>query len=406
MLDELLRRGDVDSEWRDAFAAVPRHAFLPDTVWWQDEEIDGPVDLVPLHRAEHPDRWVELAYSNQSVITQVDDGQPVGPDLLGHEITSSASMPTIVAIMLGTLQAQPGMSVLEIGTGTGYNAALLAHRLGQHAVTTVEIDSPLADHAREALADAGYGDIAVITGDGTDGYPLRAAYDRVLSTAAVREVPYPWVAQTRSGGVIVTPWGSDYYNGNLVALTVDDRGAASGRIVGDAAFMRLRAQRRVRGRVSRDVYDEDRAVETTTELHPYDVAGERDVSTAIGLRVPQCRHLYHSTEDNDSEEAILWFLDPSSRSWAALHHHPDQSGPYRVRQLGPRRLWDEVEAAYRWWVEQDEPQVEQWLITIDPSGQRVTRERPEAFDRPSGEPLPICSRTDAGREDPGKPLPR
>lgn len=372
MLDELTKRGDVDSEWCDAFATVPRHAFLPDTVWWQDETADGPVDLVPFHRLEHRETWMEMAYSNQAVITQIDDGEPVGPGLLGYEITSSASMPTVVAIMLGKLQAEPGMSVLEIGTGTGYNAALLAHRLGQHVVTTVEIDAALADHARKALIDAGYEDIAVIEGDGAEGHPLRAPYDRVLSTAAVREVPYPWVAQTRPGGMIVTPWGSDYYNGNLVALTINGDGTATGRIVEDASFMRLRAQRRVRGRISKDVYDEDHAVETTTELHPYHVAGDREVSTAIGLRVPNCRHLYHSVELNDGDEAILWFLDPSSRSWAALHHHPDRTGPYRVRQLGPRRLWDEVEAAHQWWVEQSEPQVQRWLITVDPAGQRTT----------------------------------
>jgi protein-L-isoaspartate(D-aspartate) O-methyltransferase len=372
MLDELTERGELSSDWEDAFAAVPRHVFLPDTVWWQDEKIDGAVDLVPLHRGEEPEAWIAMAYSNQAVIIQVDDGVPVGPGLRGYDITSSASMPTMVAVMLGKLQAQPGMSVLEIGTGTGYNAALLAHRLGQRAVTTVEIDAALADHARKVLVDAGYGDVAVITADGAEGYVPRAPYDRVLSTAAVREVPYPWIAQTRPGGLVVTPWGSDYYNGNLLALSVDDHGVGVGRIIEEAAFMRLRSQRSFRGWVSRDVYDEDHAVESTTELHPYDVAGTRGASTAIGLRVPSCRYLYHSTEDNDGDDAVLWLLDSSSRSWAALYHRPDQYGPYRVRQLGSRRLWDEVEAAYRWWAEQDQPSVDRWLITVDAAGQRVT----------------------------------
>jgi protein-L-isoaspartate(D-aspartate) O-methyltransferase len=372
MLDELAERGELSSDWEDAFAAVPRHVFLPDTVWWQDEKIDGPVDLVPLCRGEDSEAWLQMAYSNQAVITQVDDGVPVGPGLLGYDISSSASMPTVVAVMLGKLGAQPGMSVLEIGTGTGYNAALLAHRLGGRAVTTVEIDAALADHARKALVDAGYVDVAVITADGAEGYLLRAPYDRVISTVAVRDVPYPWIAQTRPGGLVVTPWGSDYYNGNLVALSIDDDGVGTGRIIEEAAFMRLRSQRGFRGWVSRDVHDEDRAVETTTELHPYDVAGTRDVATAIGLRVPSCRFLYHSTEDNDGDEAILWLLDTSSRSWAALHHRPHRSGPYRVRQLGSRRLWDEVEAAHRWWVEQDQPSVDRWLITVDAAGQRMT----------------------------------
>jgi protein-L-isoaspartate(D-aspartate) O-methyltransferase len=111
--------------------------------------------------------------------------------------------------MLAALDAEPGMRGLEIGTGTGYNAALLAHRLGAQTITSVEIDPALAEHARRALTAIGYL-VTVITGDGALGYSPGAPYDRIISTAAVREVPYPWVAQTRPGGTILTPWGTPY----------------------------------------------------------------------------------------------------------------------------------------------------------------------------------------------------
>ena len=101
----------------------------PDTVWFRNP--DGWPTLLPLHRGDDPDRWLELTYTHDdAVVTQIDDGHPSGPGLAGAMQTSSASAPDIVAIMLAALDAHEGHRVLEIGTGTGYNAALLAHRLG------------------------------------------------------------------------------------------------------------------------------------------------------------------------------------------------------------------------------------------------------------------------------------
>ncbi len=371
MVDDLSAKGDLAAQWRETFGSVPRHVFIPDTVWRVDEDTEDVNDLVPLHRSEEPDTWLELAYADEAVITQVDDGHPVGPGLIGHDMTSSASMPTVVAIMLAALGVEPGMTVCEVGTGTGYNAALLATRLGAANVTTIEIDPPIAIRARTALADAGHAEVAVVTGDGAQGHPPRAPYDRVLSTAAVQRVPYPWVAQTRPGGRVVTPWGTAYYNGGLLSLTVAEDGSAQGNIVDKASFMDLRDQRIPRVSVSRCVYDEDHATVTSTDLHPYRVAGHYDVCIAIGMRVPRCKRLYWPADDG-SDEAILWFLDPWSRSWASLHHLPDvASDAYKVRQLGPRRLWDEVEAAYRWWCDAGSPSADAWRFTVTPDGQHV-----------------------------------
>ncbi len=371
LVDDLIAKGDLAAEWREAFLSVPRHAFIPDTVWRVDETTEAVNDLVALHRSEDPEAWLELTYADEAVITQVDDGNPVGPGLAGHDITSSASMPTIVALMLAALDVEPGMTVCEIGTGTGYNAALLATRLGAPSVTTIEIDPQLATRARKALVDAGHAEVTVVTGDGAQGHPPRAPYDRVLSTAAVQQVPYPWVTQTRPGGRIVTPWGTAYYNGGLLSLTVADDGTAQGHIVDKASFMDLRDQRIPRVSVNRCVHDEDHATLTSTELHPYRVAGHYDVCIAIGIQVPRCKRLYQPADD-DLKEAILWLLDPWTRSWASLHHIPDvASDAYPVRQLGPRRLWDEVEAAYRWWCDAGSPAAGAWRFTVTSEGQHV-----------------------------------
>lgn len=111
--------------WRTALAAVPRHEFIPDTMWIDNND-EGPA-LVPLHRDDDPDRWLELAYSDDAVITQIDDGHPAGPGLAG--------------MMLAALDAKLGHRVCEIGTGTGHNAALLARRLGAEHVTSIEVDA-------------------------------------------------------------------------------------------------------------------------------------------------------------------------------------------------------------------------------------------------------------------------
>nr|MDQ3762655.1 hypothetical protein [Actinomycetota bacterium] len=144
MVDGLAERGELDERWRVAFTEVSRHEFIPELVWRHDRDTDSDCDLVPLRHRDDAYGWLELAYANAAVTTQVDDGHPAGDGGCGFEVTSSASMPAVVAEMLAALDAEPGMRVLEIGTGTGYNAALLAHRLGADNVVSVEVDAALA----------------------------------------------------------------------------------------------------------------------------------------------------------------------------------------------------------------------------------------------------------------------
>jgi hypothetical protein len=97
MVEGLAQRGELDERWRAAFTEVPRHVFVPELVWRQDRDAEGDCDLVPLRRDEDPQRWLELAYANDSVITQVDEGRSAGENGCGFEATSSASMPAVVA---------------------------------------------------------------------------------------------------------------------------------------------------------------------------------------------------------------------------------------------------------------------------------------------------------------------
>lgn len=355
---------DAAGVWAPSFAQVPRHMFVTDTVWRHDRSVGGPNDLLPLSRDVDPDGWLELVYCNAPVNTQVDDGHP-GPDGTGHEVSSSTSQPSVMADMLTALDAHPGHRVLEVGTGTGWNAALLAHRLGAGNVTSVEVDPVVATHARVALAATGFGDVQVITGDGAHGHPDGAPSDRVLATVGVGTVPYAWVAQTRPGGRLVVPVTGTFQSPGVLVLHVDDTGAASGRLAGPAAFMVLRSQRMPRPR-GREL-DVAGGARSCTDVHPYWVSTDRDAATAVGMRMPG---LYRQFTAGDvAGEGTAWLLHPASGSWAAVELVGD--GPWEVRQDGPRRLWDEALATYLWWQDAGSPAVSDWRFTVSPKGQRV-----------------------------------
>lgn len=359
--------GVLTSAWRRAFHAVPRDAFIPDVVW--DERSDGP-GWVPLSRHEQPEQWWDLVYRDGYIVTQVDDGRAPEPGIVGDYSTSSASQPSLVLRMLTELDPQPGDRVLEIGTGSGYNAALLAHRLGDDHVTTVEVDEQLAEAARKALADAGFHP-TVVAADGTAGWAPGAPYDRVESTASVQQIPHAWIAQTRAGGTILTPWGNSYHNDALLRLVVGDDGTASGRFVGGAAFMWVRSQRVLLGGLADHVHGDDEADQAHTELDPREVFGQPAADFAISTRVRDCSwHRFDA--DDDSGEFTVWLLSTGDeeRSWASVDYEPGES--YVVEQYGPRRLWDEVEAAYRWWIAAGSPARERFGLTVDPNQETVT----------------------------------
>ncbi len=361
MVAGLVGTGSLDETWRPAFDAAPRHLFIPDVVWQVNRQVAG--RLRPLSRVDDPDLWLELAYRDAPVDTQVDDGRP-GPDG-GWEVTSSASQPSVVAAMLTALDPQPGERVLEIGTGTGWNAALVAHRVGPENVVTVEIDPEVAERARVALDGAGCGKVTVVTGDGALGWPESAPFDGVIATAGVSTVPWPWVAQTRPGGRLVVPLSNTFQAPGVATLTVAEGGSAAGRIGSPAVFMGLRAQRVPRPRGADFTTEVNHA--GSTDLHPYLWAGDRAAAVAVGQRLGDGLHTLYA--ETSSGTGAQWLYDSGSGSWASVRVAPGP--PYAMEQAGPRRLLDEVAGAYHWWRDVGEPGVDAWVVTVDQDGQRV-----------------------------------
>lgn len=342
--------------WEHLLRAVPRAAFLPDTVWVHQ----GDGSMTPVRRTDDPRRWRELCEADDAVVTQVDDGAVER----GVVPTSSSSAPGLMVTMLDALHVVPGMRVLEIGTGTGYNAALLAERVGAANLTTVEVDADLAASARAALRRNGYA-ATVVTADGELGYPDGAPYDRVMATVAARDVPYAWVAQTIPGGRVVLPWMSAFPTGALLTLNVGADGTADGAFAEDVGFMLLRGQR-----VGVGGFDGD-GVEVSTHLYPRELFDDDgDAMFALAAQLPELREA-HFVRDGAWQ---LRLSEPASGSWASFTAGTNE---HIVCQKGRRRLWDEFEAAYRWWVEAGKPGRRRFGMTVTPEGQRLWLDAPD-----------------------------
>ncbi|MFJ9554423.1 hypothetical protein ACIRPH_11440 [Nocardiopsis sp. NPDC101807] len=286
--------------------------------------------------------WWENAYADFALPTQIDDGTPAGAGGRGRYTISSASQPSLVARMLETLRVRDGMRVLEIGTATGYNAALLSARLGTDNVTTIEVDPHLAEQGRAVLASAGFKP-TVVCGDGALGVRGGVPFDHVLATVAAKRIPYAWVEQTRPGGLAVTPWSNDYAATALLRLEVGHDGTASDRPIGDAPFMWLRDQRSAKGAWS-DHVDRDAPVRRSqTAVDPRPLAEPRSgAEFAVGAMVPHLvKALFHARDG--SGEYTLSLYDTHG-SWASVDFVPG-AAEYAVEQAGPRDLWEETEAA-------------------------------------------------------------
>ncbi|MGI8311427.1 methyltransferase domain-containing protein [Saccharopolyspora hattusasensis] len=335
--------------------------FIPDRIW---VKING--EYAPIDRAAQPEPWLSYVYSNRSIVTQFDDGHTKWPQV-GTLPTSSASMPSVVAAMLSYSGLDTGQDVCEVGTGTGYNAALTASLVGNLGhVSTIEVDPELAEAARERLDNLAYDNVRTVLGDGAHGDPDAAPFDRIIVTAGVQlgRVPYAWIEQTRRGGKILAPVRTDLTSGPLVLWTVDEDGRAVGKAMPmGVGFMELRAQR------TPTTTDTDLAAwldnpgdESTTDLDAKDMLSNPHSRWALAVAMPSCR--YDLDHDDDGEN-VWWLRDPMSGSWARI-----ASGA--VHQSGPRRLWDEAEAAYAWWLGAGEPSVVDWTWTITPTRQSVT----------------------------------
>ncbi|MGB6165267.1 MAG: methyltransferase domain-containing protein [Pseudonocardiaceae bacterium] len=305
---QLVAQGMLDDpEWTSAFAAIPRHLFTPRVV----------------------------ADDGAALLTQTapaGDGEQELP-------TSSSSRPAVMAVMLEALDTRIGHRVLEVGTGTGYNTALLCQRLGEGNVCSVDIHPELIEVAREHLAEIGCHP-RLTTGDGANGWAEQAPFERILATCAITRIPPEWIRQLADGGRIVAPLDAGIA-GPLLVLDKTAPDEVTGRIDPYPAwFMPLRehAERPLGPGQSIGFTTTAMAHCGTTALNPAELlADDPDLALFLWLHLPGLR----VAGGQQSGSVVAHTAD----ALAEAQLTPSEDGTWEVVHRGPRRLWDTIEHA-------------------------------------------------------------
>lgn len=205
LVADLVRRGVIrNPAAREAFETVPRHLFVPNAD-------------------------VDVAYADQPVFIRWEDDTPI----------SSSSQPTMMAIMIEQLELERGHHVLEIGAGSGYNAAIMAHIVGETGtITTVDIDRDIVDEAADRLSANGYHNVKCVCGDGFKGVPPQQPYDRIIVTVGAHDVSPHWVGQLKDGGMLVVPL---WFKGANLSVALQKRaGELTGLSASPCTFIPIR----------------------------------------------------------------------------------------------------------------------------------------------------------------------
>jgi protein-L-isoaspartate(D-aspartate) O-methyltransferase len=295
---------------------------------------------------------LDLVYSDEALVTRLDrDGQP----------SSSTSQPSLVAIMLHLLDLCEGMRVLEIGAGTGYNAALMAELVGDPAlVTTIDIQAEVAADAQRLLSASGYGDIRVLCRDGTEGAPEHSPFDRIVATVGCPDISWRWVNQLAADGVMLVPLQHGGPNSDpLVRLRPSEAGGMEGRVVAWSGFMSLQGDK------AAFLWPELVDDETTPPDDHFDLFPA--LSDA-----PRTMDSYRAGKRAWWDFAYFLALEDPRTHFGRVLALVDPNGDRVVLKGDGIRLWgggtlfDDLVAAYQSWESLGSPALTEWRVHMTP----------------------------------------
>ncbi|MEU3186916.1 methyltransferase domain-containing protein [Streptomyces sp. NPDC006923] len=374
LVAELEAAGAITSrQWGAAFAAVPRHVFVPR---WYEQETNG--RGIAVWRMTHEAGGSSLAriYRDATLVTALDPdtAQQVDRTAWTGVATSSSTLPSLMAGMLEDLSVEDGHRVLEIGTGTGYNAALLCARLGEHLVYSVDIDPALVETAQRRLSSIGYAP-RLVEADGQNRYPAGDQFDRIIATCSVPRIPGAWAEQTRPGGIIVADVSLGI-EGGLVRLAVNEEGDAIGRFTGTAGrFMAARTDARTYQRRRRAQAAPEKDTRPTS-VTAADIRANYPFRLLLAFRIQNAEIVYYS----DGAGGAMSLQVQRDGDWARV---PLTGGETGLVSYGGKDLWAEVEAAWEWWTDAGRPSQDRFgyvreadgmaFVWYLPDGSRPTR---------------------------------
>ncbi|MEV0649951.1 methyltransferase domain-containing protein [Phytomonospora sp. NPDC050363] len=352
LITELTNSGALtDAAWIEAFTRVPRHAFTP-SFWQRLPGGTGQKEYIDGHDPAQHQRWLEVVYSDHALVTHHDADTGIA--------TSSSTQPSLMALMLEALNVADGNDILEIGTGSGYNCALLCQRLGAEHVTSIDIDPHLVETAGHALAGLGYAPRLVI-GNGMLGVPSAAPYDGIIATCSTNRVPGAWVRQARPSATIIANIGA----GVVRLALADDGHSASGRFLpGFAGFIEARAADGPTRLPLPDLMklcaepgDHARHAHVGTDFE------DHEFLVFLGVSIPDLTRNLITYDDNDLTRYL--FAGPDS-AWMTATHNP--AGDDHVTTGGPRDLWEAVNEIRDRWVGADRPRHDRIGLTVTEDG--------------------------------------
>ncbi|MER5746777.1 methyltransferase domain-containing protein [Streptomyces sp. NPDC002225] len=342
LADALARDGAIRTPaWSQAFRRVPRHLFVPR--WYVQERNERGISVWRESHDAATDDGLAAAYRDETLVTALDPDTAERVDATAWTgvPTSSSTLPRLMAGMLEDLGVGDGHRVLEIGTGTGYNAALLCHRLGDRLVTSVDIDPAVVDTARDRLAVAGFAP-RLVPGDGVRGNLTGDRFDRIIATCSVPAVPAAWIGQSRPGTLLVTDIALGV-EGGLVRLEVDEQGRALGHFTTTGGrFMPARTDARTYAAPRRP----RPAAETgarRSRVTAADLRAHYAFRLVLAFHLPGAEIVHHL----DGAGVMALQVQGPDGSWARTPLAGDDTGT--VTQGGDPGLWSRVEDAWRWW---------------------------------------------------------
>lgn len=370
--DHLAYTGHLHTpDWRRIFAVTPRHEFIPH--YFQQREA-GQWERVDGTDPNQRERWLQSVYANATLVTALESvalPADAGYDSFAVAVSSSTE-PGLMAQMLEDLDVQAGDTVLEIGTGTGYNTALLCERLDDTHVFSVDLRPDQVAAAASALAHVGFRP-TLVAGDGADGLADYGPFDRIIATCSVQHVPAAWIEQLRPGGLLLADVEGTIYAGNLAELHRLHDTAVEGRFSARyGSFMPM--QHRLGIEPGRS--------------HPTDARTTSERTTALTPALLHERHkpfaFYAQLHLPAGTQLQLVGVCPATRlvapdgSWCEVDHHPDEYDSFRVVEGGPQRLWRAVEQAHDRYVALGHPGWQRFGITATPTGQHVWLDNPDS----------------------------
>ncbi|MFE1176844.1 methyltransferase domain-containing protein [Streptomyces sp. NPDC058773] len=361
----LVETGDLASpHWKAAFEETPRHVFVPayfqsqggtPTVWKRVDSADG-------------EDWYNPIYTNTTLVTRLDQQSGEASERQTSGVpTSSSTQPSLTARMLEILDIQEDDEVLDAGTGSGYQAALIAHRQkGAQRLVTADIDPELTEAAQASLKTLGY-EPDVLTVD-VSAWRWQKQFHKVIVTCSLPRITATLQAAVAPGGRLVAnvfpPLSSA-----LAVLDAHSDGRLEGRFhVDGGSFMPARGLTADPRPSSGELPDES---EGATDL-PITAFDSYHFNFLLAAQLPGVQ-LQYGTDDNG--QAMRRLVMPDG-TWAAGYFPADE--PSLFRESGARGIWETVVSRWAWFVENGHPTWDRFGLTVTPEGEhRIWFETPE-----------------------------